>query len=446
MRAGIALLAALAVVAAPAAKAQLLGGSLPGVGGLPAVSAPGEALRGVRDLVPPPADRLAGAVSGTIASYGAQARDLLRRHPRFVEPDELGRPVVRGEVVALGVSPEALQRAQAQGFTLARREAMEPLGLDVTVLTPPRGLSARAAVRRLRALDPSGEYDFNHIYLEGGTAAPASGAAGPTRSARSGAGLRVGLVDGSVASGQPALAGARLVQRAFAPGGARPSAHATAVASLIAGSGGAFRGAAPGATLYVADVYGATPAGGSAVAVARALAWLAEVRTPVVSISLVGPPNTVLAAAVGALNAKGHLVVAAVGNDGPAAPPLYPAAYPGVVAVTGVDSRRRALPEAGRGPHVDFAAPGAEMAAAGDRGFVAVRGTSFAAPIAAGRLAHLLPAPDPAAARSALETLAREAADLGPRGPDPIYGRGLVGYDLATPPSAVAARGALRSR
>jgi subtilisin family serine protease len=116
-----------------------------------------------------------------------------------------------------------------------------------------------------------------------------------------------------------------------------------------------------------------------------------------------------------------------VANAGPAAPPLYPAAYPGVVAVTGVDARRRVLPEAGRGSHVDFAAPGAEVTVAGlAGGFVTVRGTSFATPVVAGRLARLLPAPDPGGAKAAVDALGREAADLGAPGPDPIYGRGFV--------------------
>jgi subtilisin family serine protease len=59
-----------------------------------------------------------------------------------------------------------------------------------------------------------------------------------------------------------------------------------------------------------------------------------------------------------------------------------------VVSVTGVDSHGRALREAGRASHLDFAAPGADMIAAfpGD-GYTSVRGTSFAAPLAAARLA-----------------------------------------------------------
>src|SRR5258706_437594 len=131
-----------------------------------------------------------------------------------------------------------------------------------------------------------------------------------------------------------------------------PSAHGTAVASLIAR-------AAPGTDIYVADVYGPTPAGGSAQALARALDWLAQSRAPVINISLVGPPNLLLAAAVKAAIARGLLLVAPVGNDGPAAPPLYPAAYPGVIAVTGVDAHRRVLFYAGGGAPAGVSGPGA---------------------------------------------------------------------------------------
>jgi subtilisin family serine protease len=173
------------------------------------------------------------------------------------------------------------------------------------------------------------------------------------------------------------------------------------------------------------------------------LAWLAGKKTPVINVSLVGPPNNALEAAVKALQARGHVLVAAVGNDGPAAAPLYPASYPGVFAVTGVDARSRVLPEAGRGLHVDFAAPGSDMAAAAPDGYATVRGTSFAAPVVAGLIARRMSLPDPAQAARAADALAREAIDLGARGPDKIYGRGLVGADLRTAPAAVAAKGAV---
>lgn len=414
---------AAALVASPA-FAQLVGGGLPGLpgaglpGALPDVPRVGRDLPGLADRALSPAVQTATSTLTAVRRLAAQR--LLGDHRDVLEPDDHGQPVVRGEVLAVGIDPAAVERLRQAGYTVRRTSDLGDLGLQAVVLGVPPGKSAVVAVRELRTLDPAGQFDFNHLYIESG----AVGRAAVSVAAAVDAGnLRVGLVDGSAAASRPALADARLTQRAFAPGGARTTAHATAAASLIVGS----RGATPGASLEVADVYGPTPTGGSAEAIARGLAWLAQEKVPVISISLVGPPNLLLGAAVQALVARGHLVVAAVGNDGPAAPPLYPAAYPGVVAVTAVDGRRRVLPEAGRGSHIDFAAPGADVTAAGlAGGFVTVRGTSFAAPVVAARLARLLPAPDPAGAKAAVDALDREAVDLGAPGRDPIYGRGFV--------------------
>jgi subtilisin family serine protease len=143
---------------------------------------------------------------------------------------------------------------------------------------------------------------------------------------------------------------------------------------------------------------------------------------------------------VAALVKRGHLLVAAVGNDGPAAPPLYPASYPGVIGVTAVDARRRILPEAGRGAQVAFAAPGADMVAADMAGgYTAVRGTSFAAPLVAGLLATRLRSPDRKAAQRAVAELAATALDLGEPGRDPVYGYGLVAAEARIDPGVVSA-------
>jgi minor extracellular protease Epr len=88
-----------------------------------------------------------------------------------------------------------------------------------------------------------------------------------------------------------------------------------------------------------------------------------------------------------------------------------------VIAVTGVDARNRVLIEAGRALHLDYAAPGADMLGAKvGGGTIPLRGTSYAAPLIAARLASL----------SNLAALDREAVDLGKRGPDKVYGRGLI--------------------
>ena len=48
-----------------------------------------------------------------------------------------------------------------------------------------------------------------------------------------------------------------------------------------------------------------------------ALDWLARKRIAVINLSLTGPENPVLQRAVARLVAKGHVLVAAVGNEGP---------------------------------------------------------------------------------------------------------------------------------
>lgn len=407
-------------LAAPAARAQL---GLPGLPGRPALPAlPGPGLP-AEPVLPRPA--LAPDAVGELAqAAGRRARavqTLLRRHAGQVEADPGGQPVVRGELLLVGPDEALLVAARARGYTLLRERRLDALDARWVVLRPPEGQALADALAALRALDPTLDADFNHLYLPGG----AVGAGGPaaTEPPRAAAGLRVGLVDGGIDGDHPALRGVAL-QRHGCGGAVHPQAHGTAVASLLAGRG---------ATLYAADIYCGAPTGGAVEAVTEALGWLAAERVAVVNLSLVGPANRLLERAVRAMAARGHLLVAAVGNDGPAAPPLYPAAYPGVVGVTAVNAARGLLPEALRGPQVVLAAPGAELAVAraGSGGYATARGTSFAAPLVARLLAAGLAAPEAGAAARTLDALAREALDLGPPGRDPGYGWGLVGESLA---------------
>ncbi|MGE0829959.1 MAG: S8 family serine peptidase [Hyphomonadaceae bacterium] len=346
------------------------------------------------------------------------ARDLLRQHRRELEADPNGAPIVRREIVAFAPTAVSLAAARAAGFTIARETRLEGLDAAFVVLRPPEGISTPRALRRLREADPTGLYDFNHLYLPSGAPHAARSRAMLQRSeSASAGGPPIGLIDG----GAPANLAPGITTRGFA-GAVRETAHGAAVASLILS-------AAPNARLFAADVYGASPTGGSAEALAQAFAWMARERVGVINVSLVGPANRTMEALVRAMIARGHIIVAAVGNDGPAAAPLYPASYPSVVGVTAVDARRRALPEAGRGVQVDFAALGISQHTQGGR-TSSVRGTSYAAPIVAGLLARRLNHPDPAQSRAAIAALSASAIDLGERGRDRTYGAGLVGQEL----------------
>ena len=222
------------------------------------------------------------------------------------------------------------------------------------------------------------------------------------------------------------------LQRFGCDGHIVPSTHGTAVAAILATHLSVLE-------ILAADVYCGLPTGGSVEAVVAAFGWLARERVGVINVSLVGPRNVLLERVVSTLVARGFLIVAAVGNDGPSAPPLYPASYPGVVGVTAVDSRHRVLVEAGRGEQVDFAALGADMQVATQAPDVygRVRGTSFAAPVVAALMAADFASPDVAGRERVIAKWTSAANDLGKRGRDDIYGAGEVG-DL---PAAAADNG-----
>lgn len=363
---------------------------------------------------------------------------LVRRSDGALEADPDGWPVLASEIVAMELSGPARDEALRAGFTVVREERLEALDLDFVVLAPPRRLSLSRAVARLRSLDPAADVSYNHVYSPAGeTNAPDAISPRLAPAGAQATGARLGLIDTGVEATHPALVGARISQRGFA-GPPRLGAHGTAVASLMVGQSGAFAGANPGAGLLVADIYGGHAAGGSSTGLAQALEWMVEQGARVVNISLVGPRNGLVERVVARAQARGLTLVAASGNDGPAATPLYPAAYEGVVGVSALNGRGRILPEAGRGPQVDFVAPGADMAAAGQAGtWTRVRGSSFAAPLVAGLLARR------GGGSQAIQALARTATDMGAPGRDPVYGQGLVGADLRVDPAAVRARGQL---
>lgn len=366
-------------------------------------------------------------------------RTLLRTNRTVLEADPRGAPIIRSEVVALSPSQAALDRARAAGFGIGRTRTLEGLDVSIVVLQAPPGMSTRRALERLRREDPEGTYDYNHVYLESGEVGEGSPPSSSVPGRATSVAAKVGLIDGGVQRSHAVFNGVTVHEHGCT-GGAIPSAHGTAVASLLVGQGEVFHGAAPGAELFAADVYCGLATGGALDAVAEAFAWMSREKVPVINISLVGPANALLEQIIRVVISRGHIVVAAVGNDGPSAPPLFPAAYPEVIAVTGVDAKDRVLVEACRGKHVDFSAPGANMSAASiDSPFGVVRGTSFAAPIVAGLLARQLGVINKSQADAALAALVAQATDLGARGVDKVYGNGLVGNELRPPEQLASA-------
>ena len=325
----------------------------------------------------------------------------------------------RSEIVPARVPDAALPALRAQGFAvLATRQGL-------VRLRAPQGLTEAQALARLRGIAPGALAARNHRYRLAATpdaaAVPPEGAeAVPAIPACPGAppGL-FAIIDTGVDARLPALAGVIERQETLRGPGRRPArtAHGTAVALRLATH-------LPGVRIAVLDAFHLGPDGESSDAfdLAAALTRAAAIGARIANVSVVGPQNAVVAEAGAAAAAAGVLFVAAAGNDGPRAAPLYPAAHSWAVAVSAVDQRGRPWARSASGPHIAFAAHGVEVTlGAGGAPGRRWSGTSFAAPLVAAALATI-----PEEGPERIERLAAIARDAGAPGRDPVYGWGVV--------------------
>lgn len=347
------------------------------------------------------------------------------------------------ELVALNPGPAALARAARLGLSVVERSTQAGLSLRVVRLRLPAGLDARTALDLLAADHPD-TFDLHHRYaLAQGQAAVPGACEGPhcaswaqvgwpADASACGRAQRIGIIDTEVATAEPSLRGADIVRMRFLADGRTPSDddHGTVVAGLLvaAPSPEAAAGLVPRARLLAANSFHRLPSGNTsadALDLIKALDWLVTQRVRVVGMSLAGPANRALEAAIEQAHRRGVLVVAAAGNGGPNAPPAYPAAWSLVLAVTAIDASGRPYRRAQQGEHIDFAAPGVGLAglAAGD-GPGPRSGTSFAVPFVVALASQTLQqgALQPQDWRGGAQRLVQ---DLGAPGRDRVFGWGL---------------------
>jgi subtilisin family serine protease len=245
--------------------------------------------------------------------------------------------------------------------------------------------------------------------------------------------VRIGVVDTRINLAHPALAGQNIETLDLKPPGYRQSGsdHGTAVISILVGNPqGPAPGLLPQASVVHADPYFRSSKGGDLaeiVDVVRAVDAVLERKVSVINMSMSGPANTVVEKVLERASASGIAIVAAVGNAGPRARPLYPAAYDVTVSVTAIGEGLSIYRRAGQGQHVDFAAPGVALdVAGGRRGTVRKTGTSFAAPFVTASLAAMKAGDATRSVQELVNELAQSARDLGKPGKDPVFGWGLV--------------------
>lgn len=337
-------------------------------------------------------------------------------------------------LVESALAANALEvNAARRSYVLVSRETLPGLGMVLLDFRRPPGTSGSIAIRDMQRMEGTATAGLDHIFRREEPEAEARRPGGrryadmligwPSSGCK--AVMSVGMIDGAIDETSAIFEGRAIVTRDFTDVWQEPSVHGTAVAELLVGDG-----RLQGSRLHAASVIlPGSPdrqAGAGVSEVIRALSWLDGEGVDIINISLAGPYNRLLERAINASVRRGTIIVAAVGNDGPGAPPRYPAAFENVIAVTAIDSAREVYGRAVRGEHLDFAAPGVDIfvdAAPAGRYF---SGTSVAAPFVTALIATGTTARSPARPGEVRERLGRDAVDLGPAGRDPIFGTGLI--------------------
>ena len=331
-------------------------------------------------------------------------------------------------LVASGLSRDDLARLTAQGFQI---EAQTPgrMASQIVRLRVPQGTSLTQARQAVQMVDARATTDFDHFYYldEGmGTCTGAECLAtalvswSASRATQCGPTPLIGLIDTGINLDHDALKGQAIevVARPASHADASLPEHGTAIAALLVGRPGSpTPGLLPEAKLIAVDAFyrdGGTADRTDVMSLVSAIEVLAERGVRVINLSLSGPPNAVLQNAIEAAQAEGIVIIAAAGNNGAGAEPAYPAAYPGVIAVTAVDQDLNVYRRATQGAYIDLAGPGVNVWTASGQGSGALRtGTSYAVPFVSAAAGLLLASNPQLDAKAVQARLEQHTRDLG---------------------------------
>jgi hypothetical protein len=341
-----------------------------------------------------------------------------------VERDRAGHERVRREVLMVG-DRASIDTVRNAGFAIIAERPLAAFNETLARIQVRPGRSVEQVISELQALAPLASIAPDHLFRP---SAETSEPAAPSPPPPAGEGQRggqmpsghVGVIDTGADTSWPALTRSIVQTEAFADGGYTSRPHGTLVSEIVARSG---------PQLTVADVFGLDADNrliAPAAAIASALDWLVGNRVRVINISIEGPDNLVLAHIIKRALAADVAIVAAAGNGGPAAAPAFPAAYPGVIAVTAVDEKGQVYRRANRGDYIAFAARGVHVASdyesSSSKTAKTISGTSFASPVVAAAIARRLDGSSEL--QSVIASLKNEARDLGAPGRDSTYGWG----------------------
>lgn len=216
--------------------------------------------------------------------------------------------------------------------------------------------------------------------------------------------------------------------------------HVAGTVGAINDNGIGVAGMAPNARILPVRVLGGAGSG-SLFGIADGIRWASDHGANVINLSLGGPSDSqILASAIQDAIRSGVTVVAAMGNSGKNEK-LYPAAYPGVIAVGATDPADQKASFSTMGSHIAVSAPGVKILSTMptydcwltknhpdkfQKEYSFLNGTSMATPHVAGLAALVIGANRAASPEQVRKVIQSAVVDLGKPGADDDFGTGRI--------------------
>jgi len=371
-----------------------------------------------RQLPPPPPD----------LKDAAQEQD--KSINKKIEPSEI--IVISND---MNEARELSQQLGSYGLSAKKRKILKSLKLVITTFRVPAGTDLQDTAISIRQTYPKMWADVNHRYQLLGNNRDTNIAKKiinwNKKTSQCGKGLRIGLLDTEINTSHPALKSQKITSHSVITHGVKKakSDHGTAIATLLIGDFRTkyFSGMLPSARLFSAAIFRQRDKKNidtTAEWIVSAIDWLLSQKVNVINMSIGGPRNLLVDIAIQRTIKSGIPVIAAAGNGGSDAAATYPAAQPGVIAVTAVDNELEIYSKASHGKYIDFAAPGVDIWAGNSNGAGKfVSGTSFSVPFVTASIASLI---NKYGSKKSYSILQKSAKDLGTKGKDSQFGWGLV--------------------
>jgi subtilisin family serine protease len=390
------------------------------------------------------ADRAGCSIQSSSSSDGGSSSKLLKQtrrdRPRRDAQGALDLRFVPNQIVAEidgSLSPaQADQLARRHGLARLQSQAVPLIGGTIGLfrITDHRSVDRAsrdfAAETGVRSVQPNYRYALQDqkAATEGD---PAQYALAKLRlpeahTLAQGAHVTIAVIDSGIDVNHPEFADSIAASWDALGSKEGPHAHGTGVAGAIVAHA-RLMGSAPAARILAIRAFAAGQNGAESTSfvILHSLDYAASHGAQIINMSFAGPKDALIERGVAAIAAKGIVMVAAAGNAGAKSAPLYPAANPAVIAVSGTDAQDRLFSASNRGSYVAVAAPGVDIfLPAPDDKYQMTSGTSFSAALVSG-IAALLLERNPALKPDDLRTiLTKTARDLGAPGRDNLFGAG----------------------